>query len=108
MFLSSGYEYPGVSAHQNFINTSFQHYLHHARSSMNTPYHTGFYFKIWDQLFGSTYTEACICAQCCQKKGERTEEQFRQQLQAKPDYSVLLTLSPSFWLESNEKKPKSN
>ena len=24
---------------------------------MNTPYHCGFFFKIWDQLFGTMYPE---------------------------------------------------
>ena len=33
-----------------FINTSFQHYCHHAKSLMNKPYHCGFFFKIWDQV----------------------------------------------------------
>jgi len=75
VYLHCGYEIPYISAHQNYINTSFQHYLHHARSSMNLPYHTGFYFKIWDQLFGSTYQDTCICAQCdkkIRKQNQRT------------------------------------
>ena len=33
-----------------YINTSFQHYAHHAKSLMNKPYHCGFFLKIWDQV----------------------------------------------------------
>ena len=36
-------------------------YLHHAKAIINKPYHTGFFFKIWDQLFGSIYTGECVC-----------------------------------------------
>ncbi len=36
-------------------------YLHHAKAIINKPYHTGFFFKIWDQLFGSIYTGECAC-----------------------------------------------
>jgi hypothetical protein len=36
-------------------------YLHHAKAIINKPYHTGFFFKIWDQLFGSIYAGECVC-----------------------------------------------
>ncbi len=34
-----------------YINTSFQHYCHHAKSLMNRPYHCGFFIKLWDNMF---------------------------------------------------------
>ena len=45
-YLHWGYESPYVSAHNPILNTSFQHYIHHARSIKNIPYHTGFMFKV--------------------------------------------------------------
>jgi len=96
VYLHSGYEHSFISPHNGIINTSFQHYAHHARSSMNTPYHCGFFFKIWDKMFGSMYPESkgCFCAECARKNGERTREEFAK-IQV-PDYSILLR--PSFWM----------
>lgn len=97
VYLHWGYELPWLDAHHPVINTSFQHYLHHAKSTVNKPLHTGFFFKIWDQLAGSTYQAGpaeCLCAKCCRARGERTREQF--EALERPDYSVLL--KPSFWL----------
>jgi len=82
-----------LDAHHPIINTSFQHYCHHALSIIGKPYHTGFFFKLWDQLAGSLYDKECFCAKCSQKAGKRTEEQWAALV--KPDYSVLL--KPSFW-----------
>jgi len=96
VYLHCGYEHSFISPHNGFINTSFQHYAHHARSSMNTPYHCGFFFKIWDQLFGTMYPEAkgCFCAECARKNGERSLEEFKKI--TIPDYTTLL--KPSFWM----------
>lgn len=91
VYLHWGYESPYLSAHNPIINTSFQHYCHHAKSLMNTPYHCGFHFKIWDQLLNTCYPrEKCFCAECSRNKGERTEEAF-EKIQI-PDYSKLFTL----------------
>eukprot|EP01135_Chromosphaera_perkinsii_P004966 Nk52_evm10s307 gene=Nk52_evmTU10s307 len=98
VYLHSGYELPYPDAHHPWINSSFQHYLHHAVSIRNKPYHTGFFFKAWDQLFGSVYTKACFCAKCETAKGERTHEKWLQVV--KPDYSVLL--KPQFWFNPSE------
>jgi lathosterol oxidase len=46
VYLHWGYELDSPNAHHPWINTSFQHYLHHARSVQNVPYHTGFFFKV--------------------------------------------------------------
>jgi lathosterol oxidase len=65
-------------------------------STFDKPMHTGFFFKLWDQLAKSEYQagpETCLCAKCCRARGERTREAF--EAIEKPDYSVLL--SPSFW-----------
>jgi lathosterol oxidase len=82
-------------AHNVILNTSFQHYLHHAVSTKNRPYHTGFFFKIWDQLFGSIYpNEKCFCVKCQYKQGKRTLKHFKDI--EKPDYSILLNWK--FWI----------
>lgn len=97
VYIHWGYELRWPNAHHPWINTSFQHYYHHAKSSANKPIHTGFFFKLWDKLAGSTYDvpkAECVCASCSIERGERTPEAFAKI--EKPDYSVLL--SPSFWL----------
>jgi lathosterol oxidase len=82
-------------AHNVILNTSFQHYLHHAVSTKNRPYHTGFFFKIWDQLFGSIYpNEKCFCVKCQYKQGKRTFQHY--QNIEKIDYSLLLNWR--FWI----------
>eukprot|EP00039_Didymoeca_costata_P018326 m.333045 g.333045 ORF g.333045 m.333045 type:complete len:292 (+) comp17054_c0_seq1:109-984(+) len=94
-YLHWGHEHPLISAHNKYVNSSFQHYLHHAVSINQKPYHTGFFFKAWDQMFGSEYKGDCNCAVCDKKRGNRTKEAFDKI--DKPDYSVLAT--PSFWLD---------
>merc|ERR1719204_1787034 len=101
LVLHTGFEFEHIiDAHNPVINTAFQHYYHHARSTKNKPYHCGFFFKIWDQMFGSVYAdegnpEKCICVKCARARGERTREIYDKIV--KPDYSVMLT--PEFWLE---------
>ena len=74
----------------NLIIHHFQHYCHHSKSVMNIPYHCGFFFKIWDQLFDCTYPEEkCFCAECSRSKGERSKEAFDKI--TIPDYSKLFS-----------------
>lgn len=101
VYLHWGYELRSLDAHHKWINTSFQHYVHHAKSTLNKPMHTGFFFKAWDQIAGSLYEEGpatCLCARCCRERGERTKEAFDKVI--KPDYSPLL--KPSFWLHGGK------
>jgi Delta7-sterol 5-desaturase len=95
IYLHWGYEVPWLDAHHPIINTAFQHYCHHAKSIRNKPYHTGFFLKIWDQLFGSIYPGKCFCCKCERAAGLRSEELFKN-VQI-PDYTILL--KPSFWFE---------
>ena len=79
VYLHWGYELRWPDAHHPWINTSFQHYLHHARSTLMKPLHTGFFFKIWDKMAGSVYEagpDECLCARCAIARGERTREAF--------------------------------
>ena len=102
VYLHWGYELSWPDAHHPWINTAFQHYVHHARSTLNKPMHTGFFFKLWDQLAGSVYRAGpaeCLCARCSVARGERTREAW--DAVEKPDYSVLL--SPSFWLRGGKR-----
>ncbi|MFO0548831.1 MAG: sterol desaturase family protein [Polyangiaceae bacterium] len=108
-FLHWGHELSFLSAHNRWINGSFQHYLHHAKSTLLKPIHTGFFFKLWDQMFGSTYPdegnpEKCLCSACCRSRGERSEEAWAKV--EHPDYSVLL--SPSFWAKGADRKEKAS
>jgi lathosterol oxidase len=93
VYLHWGYELPWPDAHHPWLNTSYQHHLHHARSTLRKPYHTGFFLKLWDQLFGGGYTGPCECSRCARERGERSFGAW-QRLE-KPDYAVLLR--PSFW-----------
>lgn len=96
VYLHSGHELSFLSAHNPIVNTSFQHYCHHARSTMNKPFHCGFFVKIWDNLFKCVYpAEKCFCAQCSRAKGERTQEAFKKV--RVPEYSLLL--KSSIWLD---------
>ncbi|CAF1130883.1 unnamed protein product [Adineta steineri] len=96
VYLHWGHELSYPDAHHSVLNTSFQHYLHHAISTKNRPYHTGFFFKIWDQLFESIYPiEKCFCVKCQYKQGKRTLEHF--QNIEKPDYSLLLNYK--YWFQ---------
>jgi len=98
VYLHWGYELEYPNAHHPWLNTSFQHYIHHAVSVQGKPLHTGFFFKLWDNLFGSVYSSPkCACAACCRKRGERTRAAW--DAVEKPDYSVLL--SPAFWMKDN-------
>lgn len=105
VYLHWGYETSWPDAHHPWINTAFQHYVHHARSTRNKPIHTGFFFKIWDQLAGSLYKagpDTCICAKCSTARGERSREAF--EAVKKPDYSVLL--DPAFWWNGDKRAPR--
>ncbi|XP_063712343.1 uncharacterized protein LOC134840466 [Symsagittifera roscoffensis] len=88
VYLHSGHELDCLSAHNKYINTSFQHYCHHAKSLMNKPYHCGFFIKLWDNLFSCVYPEdKCFCAECSRSKGERSFEAYEKV--HVPDYSLL-------------------
>eukprot|EP00004_Rigifila_ramosa_P020374 TRINITY_DN5285_c0_g3_i1.p1 TRINITY_DN5285_c0_g3~~TRINITY_DN5285_c0_g3_i1.p1 ORF type:complete len:329 (+),score=97.89 TRINITY_DN5285_c0_g3_i1:25-987(+) len=100
VYLHWGYELPWLSAHHPIINTSFQHYCHHALSIKNKPMHTGFFFKLWDNLFDSVYKGECFCAACARAKGERSLELW--QKVKRYDYSVMLTVP--FWQEAFRSK----
>ena len=102
-YLHSGHELRWPSAHNRWINSAFQHYLHHAKSSLNRPYHTGFFFKWWDRMFGSLYQGTCLCCVCSVARSERTEEAWK--TVHKPDYTVLLR--PAFWWHGDAAKAAS-
>ncbi|CAJ1341808.1 unnamed protein product [Effrenium voratum] len=102
VYLHSGYEMAWPDAHHPIINTSFQHYLHHAEGAVGKPRHTGFFIKIWDQMVGGDSTAhmlasgKCSCSKCSRERGERSLEAFKKV--EKVDYSCLLT--PGFWLQA--------
>ena len=101
VYLHSGHELQWPNAHTPLINTSFNHYVHHAKSVFAKPYFTGFFVNVWDKFLGSEWPEGdvstCLCANCCRKRGERDAAAFKRV--DIPDYSVLL--QPSFWLSNN-------
>merc|ERR1712100_309025 len=94
-YLHWGYELEWPDAHHPIMNTAFQHYCHHAKAIIGKPYHCGFYFKCWDQLFGSVYDKECFCVKCERAKGKRSLAAFKQI--KVPDYNVLC--QPCFWMD---------
>jgi len=100
VYLHCGYEFDWPDAHHPLINSSYQHYLHHAEGAVGKPRHTGFFVKIWDKLMdGDTTAEnfkanKCSCAKCARARGERSFDAWEKV--EKVDYSPLL--KPSFWL----------
>ena len=46
VFLHLGFEVPWPTARHSWINTSYHHYVHHAKSIVHKVYHTGFMFQI--------------------------------------------------------------
>ena len=94
VYLHWGFETPLISAHNPIINGAYEHWYHHAKSGANTPIYTGFFFKLWDQLVGTSQTEPCVCSRCEVAAGRRSKKQWEKV--TVPDYSVLL--QPSFWL----------
>mmetsp|Transcript_1075 Transcript_1075/g.1371 ORF Transcript_1075/g.1371 Transcript_1075/m.1371 type:complete len:286 (+) Transcript_1075:2-859(+) len=99
-YLHWGYESQYISAHNKILNTAYDHHCHHAKSIKNKAIRTGFFFKIWDNLFGSIYKEPCFCVRCQHQLGKRTLEEFKSV--TLPDYSILL--KPSFWMTSVDEK----
>ncbi len=66
-----------------------------------SPIYTGFFFKIWDQLFGTNYKGACDCF-VCREANPSTRRSLADWDKAKqniPDYSVLL--SAKWWMTSD-------
>lgn len=100
MYLHCGHELECLPYDHAWLNTSFQHYAHHAISVKNKPFHTGFFIKLWDRLAGSEYTGTqVIPAVEDQKLGNRSLEKWEKDVKPSlPDYSVLF--SPA-WLSSN-------
>lgn len=96
-YLHWGYELEWPDAHHPIFNTAFQHYCHHAKGYIGKPCHCGFFFKVWDIIFGSVYEGQCFCVKCERARGKRSIEIFK--TIDLPDYSLLL--QPSFWLKAD-------
>ena len=92
VYLHWGFESPLISAHNYWINGSYEHWYHHAFSAGSTPIFTGFFFKLWDRAVGTVQTSQCVCSICERKAGRRSLAAWKKV--KKPDYTVLL--KPSF------------
>ena len=73
IFLHWGFEFDWLDADHPIINSAYHHNLHHMISAKNQPYHCGFFFKIWDQIFGSIYKGPPFDAKTQRKEGKRTK-----------------------------------
>ena len=104
VYLHCGHELDYPDAHHPILNTSFQHCMHHAVSVRNLPYHTGFFFKIWDDLLGAVHPPSstpgpkCRCVKCARSRGERSLEAYKKL--RKPEYAPLLSVK--FWMTGEE------
>ncbi len=68
---------------------------------LHSPIYTGFFFKIWDQIFGTNYQGPCDCF-ICREANPKTKRSLADWDKAKlnlPDYSVLLSLK--WWMTSD-------
>lgn len=84
-YLHSGHEYDVAPYDHPWLNTSFQHHVHHAVSSASTPYHTGFLLRAWDRMAGTQY---CGTAVVPAEVARRTRAEWERVVV--PDYRVLL------------------
>jgi lathosterol oxidase len=93
-FICMGHELSWPDAHHPWLNTSFQHYIHHAASTMNKPYRTEFFFKVWDQAAGSVWeNETCVCVKCARTRrtiGRGLEEGARSELSRIVELEVVV------------------
>ena len=106
----------GIDGHNKYLLTSYHHYLHHAKSTMNRPLYNGQLLQLWDYLAGShvyiplsstptasgeqavsAEKSTCLCSKCAREQGLRSMDEWNRL--TKPDYSVLLSVS--FWLSPN-------
>ena len=96
VYLQCGYETKALSAHNPIFNTSYHHYHHYAVSTNNSSICTGFFFKIWDQLF-NTKDDILKCkCYTCRPTSDRSMNVWKKTIQ--PDYSVLL--NATWWLHA--------
>lgn len=98
MYLHCGHELECLPHDHPILNTSFQHFAHHAISVKNKPYHTGFFIKLWDNVAGSIYKGEQVrpAVEDC-KLGNRSKERWETEVKPKlPDYSVLV--KPCYWM----------
>lgn len=106
IYLHSGYEADWIiSATNPIVNTSFQHYIHHAAGTRKRPCNCGFFIKIWDQIWGTCYDGPECHASAEREKGNRSIEKWEEVAREFPNYSLLWT-SWSFWMdpEGHERK----
>jgi len=89
VYLHWGYESKYLTAHNSIFNTSYHHYTHHKVSGINTILYTGFFFKLWDNIFNTNKYD-CECFLC---RKVRSKKEFMEL--NKPNYRELLTLD--FW-----------
>jgi lathosterol oxidase len=94
VYLHWGYESPYLTAHNPIFNSAYHHYIHHAVSAKNRAIYTGFFFKLWDNVFNTLNPGPCQCYSC---RPVRTREDWNKI--SKPDYSVLLSFQ--WWMTTD-------
>jgi len=96
VYLHSGYEIDDyVPSDHWLINTSFQHYIHHAAGTRSRAYHCGFFIKLWDNAFGTVYDGKPCHAAAQRAEGKRSRELWDKQCAKFPNYDLLF--SWNFW-----------
>jgi lathosterol oxidase len=104
IYLHCGFEADWlVPSDHKWINTSFQHYVHHNKGTRSRPCHCGFFIKLWDQILGTEYDGPECYAKTEREKGMRTKEIYETEVLSKfPNYALLR--EPKFLL-FGEKHP---
>lgn len=91
IYLHAGYEADWIlPADHPVMNTSFQHYAHHAFGTRRKACHCGFFIKLWDDILGCQYDGPPSDAKSQREAGKRSEEEFKKAMQNFPNYSLLL------------------
>ena len=99
-----GFDSDYISPHSSWINSSYNHYFHHAYSAGASPIYTGFFFKLWDSAVGTVNKGECVCSICEGAKGKRSQAEWQKVQRSLPDYSELLKLS--FWMEADSEEKR--
>mmetsp|Transcript_9198 Transcript_9198/g.22556 ORF Transcript_9198/g.22556 Transcript_9198/m.22556 type:complete len:389 (-) Transcript_9198:1129-2295(-) len=96
-YLHCGFEADWIVPSDHWlVNTSFQHYVHHAKGTRSKPCHCGFFIRTWDQLwtragYPCEYDGAECFARTQRAAGKRSWKIWEEEiLPHYPNYALLM------------------